>query len=164
MPPRATVPAFVDSPIGRLWVVATDAGVLAAARADDPIGLLALLDRPGVIPSATATGDARRQLAAYLAGRRRSFNLRLDLRGVAPFDAAVYRAALAIPYGATASYGDLAAAVGAPRAARAVGNAMARCRFSPFVPAHRVIRANGSIGGWGGDTWVKRWLLDLERG
>ena len=53
---------------------------------------------------------------------------------------------------------------GYPRAARAAGNAMARCPFFPVVPCHRVIHANGSIGGWGGDIWVKRWLLDLERG
>jgi alkylated DNA nucleotide flippase Atl1 len=53
---------------------------------------------------------------------------------------------------------------GYPRAARAAGNAMARCPFSPVVPCHRVIHADGSIGGWGADTWVKRWLLDLERG
>jgi methylated-DNA-[protein]-cysteine S-methyltransferase len=52
---------------------------------------------------------------------------------------------------------------GYPRAARAAGNAMARCPFSPVVPCHRVIRADGSIGGWGTDTWVKRWLLDHER-
>jgi O-6-methylguanine DNA methyltransferase len=53
---------------------------------------------------------------------------------------------------------------GYARAARAAGNAMAHCRFSPVVPCHRVIHADGSIGGWGADTWVKRWLLDLERG
>ena len=52
---------------------------------------------------------------------------------------------------------------GYPRAARAAGNAMARCPFFPVVPCHRVINADGSIGGWGADTWVKRWLLDLER-
>ena len=53
---------------------------------------------------------------------------------------------------------------GSPRAARAVGGAMARCPLFPVVPCHRVIHADGSIGGWGPDPWIKRWLLDLERG
>jgi methylated-DNA-[protein]-cysteine S-methyltransferase len=81
---------------------------------------------------------------------------------VAPFHVAVYRAAMAIPYGATAAYGDVAAEVGSPRAARAVGRAMAVCPLFPVVPCHRVIHADGSIGGWGPDLWVKRWLLRHE--
>ena len=104
-----------------------------------------------------------RQLRDYFAGRRRTFRTVLDLRAAGPFDAAVWTAARQIPYGETASYGELAAMAGYPRAARAAGNAMARCLFSPVVPCHRVIHADGSIGGWGADTWIKRWLLDHER-
>ena len=103
------------------------------------------------------------ELRAYFAGRLRAFSVPLDLRDAGPFDAAVWLAARQIPYGETVSYGELAAMAGRPGAARATGNAMARCPFSPVVPCHRVIRADGSIGGWGRDTWVKRWLLDLER-
>ena len=114
--------------------------------------------------------DPRRRLphwpscAAYFDGAPRTFAPALDLRGAGPFDAAVWTAARQIPYGETVSYGELAAMAGYPRAARAAGNAMARCPFSPVVPCHRVIHADGSIGGWGADTWVKRWLLDHERG
>jgi methylated-DNA-[protein]-cysteine S-methyltransferase len=101
-------------------------------------------------------------LAAYFAGRSRELDLPLDLTATRAFDADVYAAARAIPYGATVSYGELALLAGHPGAARAVGGAMARCPFSPVVPCHRVIHADGGIGGWGSETWVKRWLLELE--
>jgi methylated-DNA-[protein]-cysteine S-methyltransferase len=101
-------------------------------------------------------------LDEYFGGSPGSVRVPLDLRGLPPFDAASYRAAIEIPYGQTTSYGELAAAAGSPRAARAVGGAMSRCPLFPVVPCHRVIHADGSIAGWGPDLWVKRWLLDLE--
>lgn len=111
-----------------------------------------------------ALAEVSHQLMDYFAGRRRAFDLPLDLSGVSAFDVAVWNAARAIPYGETASYGELAIFAGYPGAARATGGSMARCRLFPIVPCHRVIHADGSIGGWGGETWVKRWLLDLEQG
>jgi O-6-methylguanine DNA methyltransferase len=111
-----------------------------------------------------AAGPVLDELSAYFEGRRRTLAMPLDLRGAGPFDAAVWEAARQIPFGETVSYGELAALAGYPGAARAVGNSMARCPFSPVVPCHRVIHADGSIGGWGSETWVKRWLLDHERG
>jgi len=152
--------APMDSPIGRLWVTVSPRGLVAISRGDLPAADAtgpAALDRD-------ATAPARAELDAYFAGRLRAFSLTLDLRDAGAFDAAVWRAARRIPYGATVSYGELAAMAGYPRAARAAGGSMARCPFSPVVPCHRVIHADGSIGGWGTDTWVKRWLLDLERG
>jgi methylated-DNA-[protein]-cysteine S-methyltransferase len=104
------------------------------------------------------------ELAGYFAGARRQLTMPLDFDRVSPFDVEVYRAARGIPYGQTVSYGELALMAGHPGAARAVGGSMARCPFAPVVPCHRVIHADGSIGGWGSETWVKRWLLDLERG
>jgi len=153
MPPAARL-ATLDTPVGRLWVTATPAGLRSIIRAE-PLDLAGELD-------ADALAEPIRQLGAYFAGELRAFDLRLDLRGRPDFDVAVWRVAQAIPYGHTASYGDLAAAVGAPRAARAVGGAMARCPFQPVVPCHRVIHADGSLGGWGADTWVKRWYLRHE--
>lgn len=148
-----------DSPIGRLWVAASSQGLVAISRGDDPDPGP---DGPRVMdPDALAPVLA--ELAAYFAGRLRTFSTPLDVAGSGPFDIAVWTAAQQIPYGGTVSYGELAAVAGYPRAARAAGNAMARCPFSPVVPCHRVIHADGSIGGWGADTWVKRWLLDLER-
>ena len=151
--------APIDSPIGRLWVTVSPRGLVAISRGDLPAA-----DAPGPATlDRDATAPALTELAAYFAGRLRTFSLALDTGDAAPFDVAVWLAARQIPYGETVSYGELAAMAGYPRAARAVGGAMARCPFSPVVPCHRVIHADGSIGGWGRDTWVKRWLLDLER-
>jgi methylated-DNA-[protein]-cysteine S-methyltransferase len=151
--------APLESPIGRLWVATSSRGLVSVTRGEDPSpdALAGSLDPDAVAPALS-------ELEAYFAGRLRTFTLPLDLRGAGAFDAAVWPAARQVPYGETVSYGELAAMAGHPGAARAAGNAMARCPLSPVVPCHRVIHADGSIGGWGADTWVKRWLLDLERG
>jgi O-6-methylguanine DNA methyltransferase len=150
----------MDSPIGRLWVAVSDRGLVSITRGDDP-------DPDASTPSTfgpEAVAHAIEELKSYFAGHLRSFSLPLVVGEAGPFDAAVWVAAQQVPYGETVSYGELAAMAGHPGAARAAGNAMARCPFSPVVPCHRVIHADGSIGGWGTDTWVKRWLLELERG
>jgi methylated-DNA-[protein]-cysteine S-methyltransferase len=155
----ATFHAPLESPIGRLWVAVSSRGLVSVTRGEDPSpdALAGSLDPDAVAPALS-------ELEAYFAGRLRTFTLPLDLRGAGAFDAAVWTAARQVPYGETVSYGELAAMAGHPGAARAAGNAMARCPLSPVVPCHRVIHADGSIGGWGADTWVTRWLLDLERG
>jgi methylated-DNA-[protein]-cysteine S-methyltransferase len=165
MPDRLASFASLDTPIGRLWLSGTDAGLLLIVRSDGPEPLFAELAtrRLEPISDAAALAQPLGRLADYFGGARRSFDVRLDLRGVASFDAAAYRAAMEIPYGETASYGEVAAMAGSPRAARAVGSAMARCPLFPIVPCHRVIHADGSIRGWGPDLWVKRWLLDHEQ-
>lgn len=155
MPSRNPVVASLDSPIGRLWLSGSDAGLRTIVRSDHPP------DAAGT-PGPERLADALLQLDEYFAGSRWQFDLRLDLHGVAPFHVAVYRAAMAIPYGETASYSDVASDIGSPRAARAVGRAMAICPLFPVVPCHRVVHADGSIGGWGPDLWVKRWLLRHE--
>lgn len=157
-PPVSQAP--LETPIGRLWVAASDAGLVSVTRSDFPDADAAgprLLDPDALAPILD-------ELRAYFEGRRRTFSMSLDLRGASAFDAAVWTAARQIPYGETVSYGELGAMAGYPGVARAVGNAMARCPSAPVVPCHRVISADGSIGGWGADIWVKRWLLDLERG
>jgi O-6-methylguanine DNA methyltransferase len=155
-PPISQAP--LDSPIGRLWVAVSPIGLVAISRGDipDPDFAGAAVMDPG------AVADALGELEAYFGGRLRTFSTPLDLRGAGPFDTAVWTATSQVPYGETVSYGELAAMAGFPGAARAAGNAMARCPLSPVVPCHRVIHADGSIGGWGADTWVKRWLLDHE--
>jgi methylated-DNA-[protein]-cysteine S-methyltransferase len=148
--------APIDTPIGRLWVSVSPRGLVSVDRGDAP--------PPGAARDDDAAADVVGELTGYFAGERRELATHLDLSGASAFDAAVWTAARTIPYGATVSYGELAMMAGHPGAARAVGGAMARCPFSPVVPCHRVIHADGSIGGWGSDTWVKRWLLELERG
>ena len=165
MPDRRASFASLETPIGRLWLSGTDAGLLLITRADGPEPHLADLTAGRYAPFAyqAALAEPLAQLDAYFHGALRSFDLRLDLTGVAGFHAAAYRAVMEIPYGDTASYGEVAGMAGSPRAARAVGRAMARCPLFPVVPCHRVIHADGSVRGWGPDLWVKRWLLDHER-
>jgi methylated-DNA-[protein]-cysteine S-methyltransferase len=165
MPPLHAYFGPIDSPIGRFWMAGGDSGLLLITRAETPDTLLADLERAGrsAFPDTTAVQEPIEWMRAYFAAERPLAIPRLDLAGLPAFDARVYRAAIDIPYGTSASYGDVAAAAGSPRAARAAGGAMSRCPFFPVVPCHRVIHADGSIGGWGPDLWVKRWLLDHER-
>jgi methylated-DNA-[protein]-cysteine S-methyltransferase len=102
------------------------------------------------------------QLQAYFAGQRKDFDLPLDLRRGTPFQQAAWQALRALPYGATTSYGALSAAIGRPRAMRAVGAAIGRNPVSIIVPCHRVIGANGALTGYAGGLPRKQALLQLE--
>ena len=154
--PTVITQAPIETPIGRLWVAVSTRGLVSITRGDLPEDSSPTLDPPAVAPAIA-------ELEAYFAGRLREFSLPLDLRGARPFDVAVWTATRQIPYGGTASYGELALMAGHPGAARAAGGSMARCPLFPVVPCHRVIHADGSIRGWGGDLWIKRWLLEHER-
>jgi O-6-methylguanine DNA methyltransferase len=102
-----------------------------------------------------------RELREYFAGKRREFDFPLDLRGT-DFQIACWRALLAIPYGETRGYADIARAVGKPKAFRAVGMANNRNPIAIVVPCHRVIASDGTLCGYGGGLDVKRKLLELE--
>jgi methylated-DNA-[protein]-cysteine S-methyltransferase len=108
-----------------------------------------------------AFGEAKDQLRAYFGGELTEFSLELAIRGT-PFQQRVWAALRAIPYGTTTSYGRLAAALGDPRATRAVGLANGRNPISIIIPCHRVIGAHGSLTGYGGGMERKQWLLALE--
>jgi methylated-DNA-[protein]-cysteine S-methyltransferase len=146
--------ATADTPLGDLLV------------ARDDVGLTALL-WPGSRPARdwrrddAAFDDVRIQLGEYFAGRRKRFELPLHPKG-SPFQLRVWTALRAIPYGETTSYGELAASIGAPGAARAVGLANGQNPISIVVPCHRVIGADGSLTGFGGGLPAKRFLLGLE--
>ncbi len=105
--------------------------------------------------------EARRQLQAYFRGRLREFDLLPDVRGT-PFQKRVWRALQEIPYGETRSYKEIALRIGAPNATRAVGGANRQNPIPIVVPCHRVIAADGRLGGYGGGLEVKRMLLSLE--
>ncbi|MDD3823173.1 MAG: methylated-DNA--[protein]-cysteine S-methyltransferase [Sphaerochaetaceae bacterium] len=108
------------------------------------------------------TDRAAMQLAQYLAGKRRTFDLPLDPQGT-EFQKRVWNALLAIPYGQTCSYKDIAIAIGNPKAVRAVGMANHHNPISFIIPCHRVIGADGSLVGYGGGLELKSRLLGLER-
>ena len=131
------------------------------------LGSLHLFDssRPTLAPSGhrrdDAFAEARAQLGEYFDGDRTTFELSLTPKGT-PFQLRVWHALRAIPYAATASYGEVAAAIGSPSAARAIGLANGRNPIAIVIPCHRVIGADGSLVGYGGGLDRKRRLLDLE--
>lgn len=117
-----------------------------------------------IVESDGALRDARRQITEYLTGKRRDFNLRLDLR-VTPFQRRVLEATSKVPYGETASYGEIGRRIGT-RGARAVGGALNKNPLPLCIPCHRVIGTDGSLVGFGGPGGLKlkRFLLELESG
>ncbi|HUX03228.1 MAG TPA: methylated-DNA--[protein]-cysteine S-methyltransferase [Phycisphaerae bacterium] len=156
-----------DTPWGPMGLAATGRGVVRVVlpghrrRAE----LQALRRRtPGAVPPAADrhARRAEREIREHLAGKRRRFTVRLDLGGLPVFQRRALAAARRIPYGRTATYGRLAAQIGRPKAARAVGRAMARNPVPLLVPCHRVTAAGGALGGFGGGAALKRRLLALE--
>ncbi len=159
------------SPVGPLFLAASDRGLVALefdARLPgqqtirpNPRDLRAESKAVRFEDSARALRPYVRELEQYFAGARREFAFTLDLRGT-DFQLACWRALLAIPYGETRSYGDIARAVGRPQGFRAVGMANNRNPVAIVVPCHRVIASDGTLCGYGGGLDVKRRLLELE--
>jgi methylated-DNA-[protein]-cysteine S-methyltransferase len=150
----------IDSPVGALKVAATARGLCRISYAAD--GWEEQLARTfGVRVLRSPLDDVRRELDEYFEGSRRAFDLPIDLR-VAPFHEDVLRELARVPYGRTDTYGALAARVGRPRAARAVGTVMNRNPIPIVLPCHRIVGANGALTGYAGGLDVKRRLLELE--
>jgi methylated-DNA-[protein]-cysteine S-methyltransferase len=156
----------MDTPIGTLLLAATNKGLVrvAFAREGHDLVLAQLANRvsPRVLREPTRLDPAARQIEEYLAGRRRQFDLALDFQLAHGFRRTVLAHLSQIGYGKTASYAAIAAAAGNPKAVRAVGTACATNPLPIFVPCHRVVRSDGSIGQYGGGTDAKRALLALE--
>ena len=156
----------VDAPIGRLTLAVTPRGLARVAFEDeDPELLLDELARdlsPRVLESLRATQDWRREIEEYFDGRRRKFDLPVDRRLVRGIARDVLAATAHVPFGGTTTYGEIAERIGRPRAARAVGNALGSNPIPIVIPCHRVLRAGGSLGGYGGGVDRKRMLLSLE--
>jgi methylated-DNA-[protein]-cysteine S-methyltransferase len=150
----------VPSPVGELLLAATPCGLCRISyTVDDADESLAHAFGARVLRA--PLDDVRRELDEYFEGRRRDFDLALDLR-VAPFHEAVLHELARVPYGRLETYGGLAAKVGRPRAARAVGSVMNRNPIPIVLPCHRIVGANGSLTGYAGGLHVKRALLELE--
>ena len=120
-------------------------------------------DRPLAPGDSPLFAPLRAQLDEYFAGRRTAFDLPLEYPG-SPFQRRVWDALRRIPYGETRSYAQLAREIGAPGSARAVGTANGANRIAIVIPCHRVIAADGGLGGYGGGLWRKLRLLELEGG
>ena len=151
---------MMDSPVGRLKLVAGDAGLA---------GILWENDRPrrvrlnieGEDSSHPVLVETERQLKEYFAGQRKQFALNLDLAGT-PFQRKVWNALLTIPFGETRSYGQIARQIGNPNAVRAVGAANGRNPVSIIAPCHRVIGSTGKLTGFAGGLDAKARLLAFE--
>ena len=152
---------MIESPIGKLKLVASDVGLVAILwEKDSPrrvrLSELVANERHPVI------AQTERQLDEYFAGKRKTFTIALDMRGTR-FQKDVWEALLAIPFGETRSYGQLAQQLGNPRATRAVGAANGRNPVSIIVPCHRVIGSSGKLTGFAGGLEAKARLLSLEK-
>jgi methylated-DNA-[protein]-cysteine S-methyltransferase len=158
-----------DTPVGRLLVAATPRGLVRVSfhgeRHDQVLGELAERLSPRVLEVPARLDEVRRELDEYFEGRRHEFEVPLDWSLTAsPFRRAVLERTAKIPYGATASYRDVASAAGNERAVRAAGTALGANPIPIVVPCHRVLRTGGALGGYGGGLETKRFLLDLEAG
>ncbi len=157
----------VDSPLGQLLLVASDRGLTRVAFAsqghDQVLGQLAATVSPRILEAPQRLDPAARELDEYFAGRRRTFDLPLDSSTSGEFRRTVQQLLPTIAYGHTVSYTELATLAGRPAATRAVGTACATNPLPVVVPCHRVLRSDGSLGGYLGGLEAKRTLLDLER-
>ncbi len=159
--------ATVDTPLGTGLVAATPKGLVRVALPNEPIeNVLAQLAEgvsPRVLEFPTRLDEARRELDEYFEGRRDRFELPLDWRLSHPgFYRRVLRATARVPFGEVITYGEAADRAGNPRASRAAGTALGSNPIPIVVPCHRVIRAGGAIGNYGGGPQMKRFLLELE--
>lgn len=153
-----------ETSAGPMLAAFTSRGLAALERGDDLAAFAAALERRHRLKwRAGDDGDLGTQLDEYFAGERRRFDVPIDLSGLATFDRVVLDTVREVPYGETITYGAVAAQLGHPRAARAVGNALSRCPFTIVVPCHRIVRASDGLSGWGANLAEKRRLLELER-
>jgi methylated-DNA-[protein]-cysteine S-methyltransferase len=151
----------IESPIGKLKLVASDKGLVAILWEQDSPRRVRL-DELVADEQHPVLVETARQLGQYFAGKRKTFSIALDMRGTR-FQKDVWEALLAIPFGETRSYGQLAKQLGNPRASRAVGAANGRNPVSIIVPCHRVIGSSGKLTGFAGGLDAKAHLLGLEK-
>jgi methylated-DNA-[protein]-cysteine S-methyltransferase len=146
--------AYYSSPIGPLEISGVPDGIVSVTFVNRR------LPNDRNLPKGVEEGI--QQLDEYFRGSRKRFSLKLLLQGT-PFQKLVWQGLQKIPYGKTASYGDVARAIGHPHAYRAVGNANNRNPIALIIPCHRVIGSDGNLVGYGGGLWRKEWLLNHEK-
>lgn len=159
--------ASLETPLGTAIVASTRRGLvrvgLPGERPERLLEEIAAELSPRILELPGRLERARRELDEYFEGRRERFDLRLDWRLAAPgFARRVLDQTARLPYGVTASYGEIAARAGSPRAYRAAGSALGQNPLPIVVPCHRVLLAGGRVGNYGGGPAMKEWLLRLE--
>ena len=155
----------MDTPIGRLLLAATHTGLVRIAFAEDVDDALVELSAtlsPRLLEMPRRLHEVHEQLDRYFSKTLTDFDLELDLSLLTPFSRRVLDGTSAIRYGSYETYSEVAAGIGSPRAARAVGNAVAANPIPLVIPCHRVLRAGGLLGKYGGGVERKRFLLELE--
>lgn len=145
---------IIDTPVGQLELLCENGKLIAVRTAKTDCTMIYDADDP-------VLDETQRQLEAYFAGKRREFDLPLQMDGSA-FDRAVWQQLLAIPFGETRTYGEIAAEIGKPKASRAVGGACSRNPLLIVVPCHRVVAGSGRLTGFAAGLEMKRSLLALE--
>jgi O-6-methylguanine DNA methyltransferase len=153
----------MKSPIGPLWVAVSDKGVVMIDWGGRDFPPTDFDEKVSWVVSEAKTADVRKQLTQYFDGDRTEFSIPLDLRGGTAFQQKCWKVLTKIPYGETRSYLQVAKAAGRPAASRAVGQANHYNPIPIIIPCHRVINADGKLGGYGGGLDVKEQLLALER-
>jgi len=159
--------ATFDSPMGTGHVAATARGIVSVGlpnlAADRFLAQLAGGVSPRVLELPRRLDEARRELDEYFGGQRREFELALDWELVrSPFRSRVLHETARVPYGVIATYGEMAARAGNPRAYRAAGTALGQNPLPIVVPCHRILRSGGQLGEYGGGPEMKEFLLRLE--
>lgn len=166
MPSPSVESVAVESPFGRLLVIAGPAGVVRVCYegTDHAAALAEVADcaGEGALDPGELAGQAAAGIEGFFAGGLREISVPLDLGLVSCFQRRVLEAAAEIPFGETASYREMAIAAGSPGAVRAAGSAMAANPVPILVPCHRVVRSDGSTGLYGGGEEMKRRLLGFE--
>jgi methylated-DNA-[protein]-cysteine S-methyltransferase len=159
--------ATLDSPLGPLLLAVTPRGLVRLAYidytdVDAVLENLAANVSPRVLAAPRKLDEPRRELEEYFAGRRRSFELPVDWALTRGFARRILQATAKIPYGATATYKQMAAKAGSPQAFRAAGNALGSNPIPIVVPCHRILHSGGGLGGYTGGVEKKRLLLGVE--
>ncbi|GLC29891.1 methylated-DNA--[protein]-cysteine S-methyltransferase [Clostridium omnivorum] len=148
--------AYYNSPIGIIEIKGTEEGILSILFEEE------IENNEGTVYVSEVVKDCLKQLDEYFTGRRKEFNVNYIFEGT-DFQKKVWNALTSIPFGRTATYKDIAEAVGSPKAVRAVGSTNSKNLVSIIVPCHRVIGTNGKLTGYAGGLWRKEWLLNHEK-
>lgn len=145
--------AYMQSPVGFIEIQANEREIIKIGFVEEEDS------QPN---SNVMIQETIKQLQQYFSGERKVFDLPLKISGT-PFQQAVWKELIKIPYGTTLSYGNIARNIGNSKASRAVGNANNKNKISIVIPCHRVIGATGKLVGYGGGVWRKKWLLEHEK-